>query len=265
MKLPNAPLAEVIFELHWALDGADDIPIQFQQDPLYPLLVPEFTEAAISHGFIFRKDMHSGPTSPLGQSVQYRYSKSEDRLFPLWQIGPGIFACNESTDYEWGEFRSNLKGGLQALLSSYPRTKSYPMRPTHLELRYLDGFSSDLLGHTDLIKFLGKDVNFNLEVNDFMRSKPFSGQTKGHIEIIRDVRGEKDTVFSVYVATASQVKPATIRMTSKVLKRSDSINLGDNSRTFVAEVLKWVDNAHDLTHEFFRSFVSPSLMSNFKK
>lgn len=265
MKLPKAPLIEVIFELHWALEGGNDTPIQFQQDPLFPLTASEFTEKAMSHGFTYRKQLQSGPTGPLGHTVQYRYGKGENKPFPLWQIGPGIFACNASTDYEWVSFKSILRNGLQALLSSYPRIKSHPMRPVHLELRYIDGFSSDLVGHTDLIKFLGKDVNLDLKVNDFLRSKPFSGPTLGHMEIIRDVRREEDTVFSVTIATASQATPATILVTSKVLKTSDSMDLGDNNRTVVARVLKWAEGAHELTHEFFQSFVSESLMAKFEE
>lgn len=265
MKLPSAPLSEVVFELRWALEGAADTPIQFQQDPLYPQLASDFTAKAKSQGFIVRKELQSGPAGPLGHNVHYRFCKSEEKLFPLWQIGPGLFACNESTDYEWSDFKSSLKNGLQALLSSYPKVKSFPMRPIHLELRYIDGFSSDLLGHNDLIEFLGKDVNFSLEVNDFMKSKPFSGETKGHIELIREVKGKKDTVFAVNIATASQAKPAIIQMTSKVLKKSDFIDLGDNNRTFVANVLRWAEDAHELTHDFFQSFVSKPLMSKFKE
>lgn len=265
MKLPNAPLTEVIFELRWALEGDPKSPVQFRHDPLYPLTSSNFTEKAKLQGFGFRKEMEGGPAGPFGHNIHHRFCKSEDKLFPLWQIGPGIFACNESTDYEWGDFKSSLKNGLEALLSSYPKIESFPMRPVHLELRYIDGFSSDLIGHSDLLKFLGNDVNFDLKVNDFMRSKPFSGQTRGHIEVIRDVRGEKDTVFAVNIATASQAKPAIIQMTSKVMQRSDFIELGKNNRAFVANVLKWAERAHELTHEFFQSFVTEPLMSKFEE
>ena len=116
MKLPNAPLLEVIFELRWALEGAENLPVQLRQDPAYPLLAYEFTEKAKLHGFVHRREIEGFPTGPLGHKVHYRYNENENAPFPIWQIGPGVFAYNESTEYEWKSYRVALRRALRSFL-----------------------------------------------------------------------------------------------------------------------------------------------------
>jgi uncharacterized protein (TIGR04255 family) len=209
--------------------------------------------------------MAQSPTGPLGHSIQYRFYKDDESPFPLWQIGPGVFAYNESTDYEWASFKSSLRKAVQVLLSSYPKTKASQIRPVHMELRYIDTYTSDLLGHTDLAKFLDNDVNLMLKPNEFFNLDHFAGHFDGKVEIVRRLRRDKESVFRLEIGTGEANKRPAIIATSKVVKQSHDMKLGNNSRSIVSNLIRWADEAHELTHEFFWSFVGEALMKKFSE
>ena len=265
MKLPNAPLLEVVFELRWALEGPADIAVQLRHDPAYPLLAFEFTEKAKAQGFIVRREIAPSPPGPLGHSVHYRFFQDENSPFPIWQIGPGIFAYNESTSYEWSEYKKSLRTALQALLASYPKSKALKMRPVYLELRYIDSFGPELLGHADLSRFLSNDTNFVIKPNDFLKSSVFTDPIEGRMILSRRLKRDKQSSFRIEVGTGQANKRPAVLVVSKVIKESEDINLGSNSRSIIANVTRWADAAHELTHKFFWDFVSDALMKTFKE
>ncbi len=265
MKLPNAPLLEVIFELRWALEGGEDVPVQLRHDPAYPLLAYEFTENAKPHGFTVRRERPGGPAGPLGHSIHYRYHQGDNTPFPMWQIGPGIFAYNESTDYEWSSYKASLRTALRALLASYPKSKALKMQPVHLELRYLNSFDSELLGHVDLAKFLSNDVKIKMKPNNFLKSNALSGPFNGRLEINRQLKRDKKSSFNLEIGTGKAKEKPGVLVISKVVKMSDDLDIGSNSRSMVSNVIRWADAAHELTHEFFQDFVGDELMKNFRE
>jgi hypothetical protein len=57
----------------------------------------------------------------LGYAIARRYYLAKDQDFPLMQMGPGIFASNQSSDYVWPSFKKQVLNGTQAVLASYPR------------------------------------------------------------------------------------------------------------------------------------------------
>jgi uncharacterized protein (TIGR04255 family) len=94
-------------------------------------------------GFGTTKDMsHPLQTGPHG--VVRRFYKAADKPFPIMQIGSGIFASNESSEYEWRSFKSQVTRGLRTLLKVYPKLDFFTLRPSHLELRYVDIFGTSL-------------------------------------------------------------------------------------------------------------------------
>jgi hypothetical protein len=70
------------------------------------------------------------------------------------QIGPGIFATNESSEYDWSTFEKQAERGVSALLRAYPKLSFFALRPIHIELRYIDVFPASLVGNAALFPFL---------------------------------------------------------------------------------------------------------------
>ncbi len=265
MKLPNSPLVEVVFELRWALRGEDDLPPPFRADPGFELLAESFTETATGQGFLVRKDMSPTGIGALGHSVKYRYSRSADEPFPLWQIGPGIFACNQATEYEWKEFRELVSNGVRALFSSYPKSKTIAIHPVYLELRYIDAFNEKLVGHYDLIRFLSGNTSLSLELSGFLNSERFNRETTGLLRVLRTLRDDQNTQFQLEVGTGESNQKRSLIATSKVVKRGDPIELGAHIRTKIKNIVQWIDIAHEVTSPFFKDFVNDDLMGKFVK
>ena len=79
---PNAPLAEVVFELRWRLVGDPSLPLPFHTDPgLLPAL-SQFTVEAARLGFGATRDM-SRPQETGAYGIIRRFYKSVDKPFPL--------------------------------------------------------------------------------------------------------------------------------------------------------------------------------------
>lgn len=265
MKLPSAPLIEVVFELRWTLKGGQEIPPAFRVDPGFELLAENFEDASRSHGFEFRKNMDPTALGPIGHSVKYRYMQSSDEPFPLWQIGPGIFACNQATEYDWDTYKKLVSKGLQTLFASYPKTKTFPLKPVYLELRYIDAFNEELLGHKDLIKFLTNDTSFSFGVSDFLKLDRFVEDTNGLVRIVKSFKNDKDTILQIEIGTGQANEKPSLVVVSKVTKKSDAIDLGATAKSKIKNIMKWLDGAHQATSPFFRDFVSAELMKKFQK
>jgi hypothetical protein len=56
-KLPNAPLAEAVFEYQWALPGPESLPSLLKSDPGYYAARDGFTTRAKKLGFGVVRDM----------------------------------------------------------------------------------------------------------------------------------------------------------------------------------------------------------------
>src|SRR6516165_9337395 len=89
-RLPNAPLAEVVFEMRWRLQGNPP----FVSDPGILPLTSSFTRRAEKIGFPAVKDL-ARPEEIIGHSVSRRFYPAPDASFPILQIGPGVFASNQ--------------------------------------------------------------------------------------------------------------------------------------------------------------------------
>lgn len=262
LRLPAAPLAEVVFELRWELVGPENTPAALKTDPGYPLLHALFSANSRRHGFTRHQQMHTEPsTISGGWSVGHRLYKGEDP-FPIWQIGPGIFACNESTNYRWDLYKKLCLRGLDVLNRSYPESKAAPMRPAYLELRYVDIFDEDLLGHSDLKRFLKEDTTSTVNLENVIADNSFGPDLSGRIILRKEVAGEKHTRFILDIADGSNGGKRMIMATSKVVT-SGSLSLPKEAGRRRDYISNWLDRAHNITSPFFQKFVAPTLMDKF--
>jgi len=262
-QLPNAPLVEVVFEVHWKLEGDNSTPLPFQSDPGYSVLADNFVAEAAKHGFRSTKKM--GAEGILAaHSVGLRLYKGENQRFPLWQIGPGIFASNESAAYEWDAFKKLSLDGVKTLLSSYPKMKSFALVPDHLELRYIDSFDSSIAAHQNAVKFINEETSLNIDIPPFLSKKPFGNSLTANFLFDVPVKEMKDTHFNMRIANGRADDKETIILESKVSTKSDSINMGKTPVARVKYIENWLERSHNITSPFFKLFASDSLMKQFR-
>lgn len=263
-KLPNAPLVEVVFELKWNLIGDDSVPIPFRKDPGYDVLADSFVYSAGKQGFsTVQKINASNPI--VAHSVDLRLYNNEKQKHPLWQIGPGIFASNESTEYDWKSFKKMTSNGVKLLFESYPDLKSFKFEPLSLELRYIDSFGSSKKTNQNLLSFLNNNTSLNVSLPGFLKNAPISNDQSSNLVFTFPIKQKKGTFFSVQLADASINNTKSIYLQSKVFTDLRPIRVAKNITKRLKYIENWLEEAHSVTSPFFKDFVNESLMDNYRR
>ena len=264
-QLPNAPLVEVVFELKWNLVGRDSSQKITNYDPGFGVLLERFSEKIKELDFKERNYMSPGDVMYAGQSIAYRFFESKDKLLPILQIGPGIFASNESAAYEWKDFKTRTLKAMNLVFQSYPKLNNFSILPEYLELRYLDTFNSSSPKAKSLVDFLNQNTNLNISLPDFLSSKNLARKMKANLSFSFEVDEMKDTQFSVQISDVKIGEEDCILLTSKIISKPKN-QLKDKTiqerKKFIQE---WLESAHSITSPFFKDFVGDELMQNYKE
>ncbi|MCI5223509.1 MAG: TIGR04255 family protein [Candidatus Electrothrix sp. AR4] len=161
-KLENAPLVEVIFEIRWGktTQKERELLVEFSQEE-QSLMPGKFQLLAENEGFCHLEVLKNQPLLP--HLVKYRYRKN-DRSYPLYQLGNGIFTVNQidygKFEYEWKSFQGDIERGVKLLEKSYPYSiKELPL--IDIQLRYRDVVLSNT--NESLFDF----INDKLEIGTF--------------------------------------------------------------------------------------------------
>lgn len=257
MQLPKAPLLEVIFELRWKVVSTGNL---FGYDPGFVPFADAFTKTMTETGFTTHEAV-AQPGPPIAHQVAFRYRKEE--VFPLKQIGHGIFACNTSTGYEWEDFKAMIGQSIRDVVACYPRSDVTPLVPSVLELRYVDVFNEELLGNVSWQDFIAKATNMRFETLKFLEDVADTGTDRGNLGLQLDLKDKNLGRFELQIANRRGDKPS-ILVTSKVTKRGfgDAPPARDGLEAFA---LKWAEDAHEISSKFFQSFVSAPLMAKFRE
>ena len=125
--------------MQWGILNSPPIPL----DPGYPFVLDAFTSFANKLGFNKIQEFH-GEYTGFGRSVSRRFYKAEGD-FPLLQLGPGLFAANDSVDYDWQSFKKIVNKGASTVVANYPTLANFSLDIIQLEIRYLDTFEMSLL------------------------------------------------------------------------------------------------------------------------
>jgi uncharacterized protein (TIGR04255 family) len=262
----KAPLAEVVFELRWDLQsGPKDMP-SLQSDPgLIPLL-DRFTKQMKQIGYGSARDMsHAFQTGP--HSVVRRFYKAKDRPFPIMQIGPGIFATNDSSEYDWKPFKKQVERGLRALLGSYPRLDFFKLKPIHIELRYIDLFPASIVGNAALFPFLQEQTTLKIDLPEMLADKNlFEPDVKGRFVYHAKLKGFKhsELLLDLAAGTNRDTDEELVRMESKVTSTgSDVPSLGGNSKAMKV-MDSWLERAHGITSPLFKQLIKREALTNYR-
>jgi uncharacterized protein (TIGR04255 family) len=264
-QLPSAPLTEVIFELRWELQPAPP-PFGLYDPALIPT-VQQFSVEMERMGYHHHQDM-GHPTQMAPHSVFRRFSLSSETLFPLMQIGSGIFATNQSVHYEWTSFRAQILNGVRALFIAYPKSRDVPLKPAHLELRYVDVFSKEIIGGGSIYDFArtGTSVAFSLQKVMADKEK-FWGAPVGRFFQERPLRERKDSRFGFDLASgqSGETKEEIVQLISKVVSTGNGVPALKSPKLFLPKLREWLDFAHGVTSPFFKSFIKPEVMKKFQR
>jgi len=261
-KLPKPPLTEVVFEMRWKMLTNDTIP--FPYDPSYPQLLDTFSKYAAAKGFVDQEDTQA-PYSILALQIARRFQQKDSKSFPLLQIGPGLYAANESVNYDWDAFKKMAIDGASVIESSFPKLDAFGFNLDRLELRYIDTFDEDLIGTADLLDFMNKATTASVSIPELVGKDRLKSKYRGRIFFEADAKKPSGSVLSIDLISAARKKSgsAVIRMTTKVFSREDTV-FPKSSKRWSQKLDDWLEDAHHLTSTSFRRFVRPEVYEKFQ-
>jgi uncharacterized protein (TIGR04255 family) len=261
VRLPSAPLAEVVFELRWELQQGI-----FPFDPLLAPSIARFSKEIDQMGFKFTQDISSvQQTGPYG--VARRFLRAEDMPFPIMQIGAGIFATNESVKYEWQSFKAQVLQGIKALLRAYPQSIGFSLRPNYLELRYVDVFDKAVIGDKDLFDFAESGTSLRFKLPDVLFDRNmFWGDASGRFFFQRSLRGRKDSTFAIDLSSGRNMatKQDVLQLVSRVASSGVGVPPLGGTTPFLKQIGDWLEFAHNVTSPFFKHFILKDVMDKFR-
>lgn len=242
IRLNNAPLKEVIFELHW---GLDFIP---EQNSFIDI---GFEEAL----FAFQSNCDFKHVSALNKSgdrssinvVSHRFYKEKDS-FPVYQMGPGVLTANENNkNYSWIDFKKIVLEGVECLRNSYDKD----IFLEKVELRYIDAVETNVLGHADKFEFIRQAMNLSL--NDFGFIK------KELLDINFSNRYVLDENSYLNLTLATGVNNET---SDDVVIWHTFVN--NNQIISWGKLDEWLEKAHNHASSVFKNIVKPELYDIFR-
>ena len=244
-KLQNAPLKEVLLEIHWELDFNADEKI---------LIDKGFDKAAINFTNACQQDFKEVellkpsniPPSAFIHRVTHRFFKIKGQ-HPLYQLGPGVFTINDNNkNYIWSEFRQMIENGILCLNSSYEKD----LVPSKIELRYIDRVSPYCLANSSKFEFIEEHLGFNTDQTGIWAEK------LDNIDIVRRFNISDHMQLNINLMTGVENK-----------SKEDIVEwhtYANNKKSLSwEEILPWIDSAHQLCSDFFKEMVSPKLYEYF--
>lgn len=258
--LTNKPLVEAIFELRWELQELEQRNIIKQDtvkvDRNYKILIGAIYER-FKKVYPFHEQLPAAtiPDEIAAYMVQHRFRKAEGQ-WPLIQLGPGIITLNDTESYVWEDFENRISELIEKLFDAYPEPDK--LKIDSLQLRYIDAQALDF-EKENAIKFLKENMKLKVEIYDtlfnntgveqkpsgldlrfaFMSSKP-----KGmiHLRFARaKVKNEDALMWETNFITSKEYAP----------KSKD-------------EIIKWADEAHNLTRDWFFKIIDGELLRRYK-
>ncbi len=243
--LRNAPLKEVLLELHWNLDYITEEKIQIDKG-FEQALLNFINKCNGSFGKIKLLKPENIPPVAFSHRVTHRFYR-KDGEYPLLQIGPGVFTVNDNNkNYVWHDFRELIEYGIDRLKASYEKH----LVLSKVELRYIDRCSPYVLGQTDKFDFLRNHLKVNAESYDFVE-----GDLR-EIQFGKLFHIDENIALNIFVTTGvdhSSKEDIVEWHTFAVSRRH--LNWKD--------LMGWVDQAHHICSNTFKKMISDELYEFF--
>jgi uncharacterized protein (TIGR04255 family) len=245
LKLPRAPLQEVVLDIKMNLDFDKNTNAFYDN---------EFESAAFQFSKLCSLDFNYTeiikpsliPTNTFLFRPTHRFRKIKDG-YPLYQLGPGIFTVNQiGSEYTWIDFLELIIEGIDNLRKSYSKELTIQA----IELRYVDVVAIDILEKIDKFNFLEKYLQIKAE------GYPFIKGTLENINFTKSFKIDDITNLNINIATG------VLQHTNK-----DSVlwqtSVNTNQPMKWDELINWIEHAHSIASSTFKEMINKKLYEYF--
>lgn len=253
--LKNKPLIEAMFELRWNLrQPAPGIML----DPHYRLLIGRLYEKLyLEYPFHEQLPTATMPDEIAGYVVQDRFRKNEGK-WPLLQVGPGIITVNDTEEYIWEDFKKRIVQSVGILFDLYPESATN-LKVNELMLRYVDAVPFDF-ENDNILQFLQEQLKIRIDLYQGLfedtgtkklplgldlRFSFASSEPKGAIRL-RFARGKRR-------GSEALIWETVVQSVSK-----------DEVPQLPSGIADWVENAHNITDDWFFKLIEGELLRRFE-
>lgn len=242
-KLKNAPLKEVIFELHW------DCPIDSsgaQYDAGFDLAQGKFAERLKTDFPVHKKLIPEGMPFKLFGVPMHQFWKGEFN-WPVIQHGQGMIAVNEVEDgYEWEvAFKPLVIKAINQLISSYEEELSF----NRTKLQYIDAWDIDDNNPEEF-------VENNLQTKIIANYTQPGRLTGFNIQQNFDLGEGSILNLSISNGINNQNQKKSVVWTTTVEKRA---------KMSIEEIVSWIEFAHSSTSNIFKQMLNPDFYASLDK
>ncbi len=239
-KLKNAPLKEVIFELHWV--GNTD-PTGMKTDPGFDLAQGKFAEKLKKQFHLHRRLIPNAPPFKLYGVAVHQYWKGELE-WPVIQHGQGMITVNQTDkDYEWKKnYKPLVLDTIHKLIDSYEDSPKF----NKVKLQYIDAIDLDGIDPVDFMRRnLQTEIQTNYELPGLL----------SHVSIQQRCALPGNSVMSINISDGINTKNGnkSILWTTTVEKK------GSMDYDVIVD---WLETAHNFTSNFFKKMLNPDFYAS---
>jgi uncharacterized protein (TIGR04255 family) len=253
----NPPLVEVIAEICW-----QTVPLDLMPGAAIDVFYPDLANALLP---LMEKEGYGSvehvapPTIPqwmlAGKPVQRFRLRPE--VWPVYQIGPGLFACNHVPPYEgWAAVQKTLRAGISMLEKSWPSRD--PIKLARLRLRYIDAFSEQF-GYEHDASFLATSLALGKGIDTAILKNYSKNTESAHISVQTQFNVDALTGTTATISCSTGQTAGGPAYVADFLLELDC----DKSATTLERSMDWFDAAHNVVREIFHSVVSDNLRAKF--
>lgn len=244
-RLAQAPLQEVIFELRWELQV--DEKTNNMMDKGFDLAVGAFRSIIKDH---FPDVLRKAPTDIPIQLLQYQpvfQFWSQNKSWPVIQLGPGILTVNETDDnYDWDKkYFPLIKDSVDWLKKAY----DFDIHFTLASLKYIDTIRIEDYEFDDWNSFINKNLTFNFsnEFEDMKRLRKFS------FSQIFEIGNSSNLHVTISNGNDKKNQEVLIWQSAVISSSEESIS----------DLINWIDLAHKKTSELFKNITKKEFYASF--
>ncbi len=243
-KLPNAPLVEVIFEVRWAINDAQEVEVhQYLHGDLFN---------AIKDTYPYRESLlpHNIPLEMVIGVPSHRFRANPDK-YPLIQVGVGLLTVNTTDDYyDWETYQTTCVSATRQLLEVFEpiQQKEY----ITLTLQYQDFIAVDFSEH-NIYQYLEEYLHIQLKQNFFETTEnPSAINISFHYKTSKGIL-EVSLKHAIHNQQQKEGLLITFNMTQN--KTTPSID----------SIKQWLEEAHHITANAFKKMTEGKLFSIFQQ
>ena len=256
--LTNKPLVEAILEVKWSVPPtpAENVAVaSISGDPHYRLLLGRFSER-VQAEYPSYEPLQAAqvPDGLISHVAQHRF-RTSNSSWPLIQIGHGLMTINDTAGYTWQDFRGRCESAFNMLYESHPSKADFHIQ--ELALVYIDAIKVDF-NEESVFEFLGSkmktDVSLpdSLFADDRVKDRPLYFQWQTGFQTLKPA-GRIGLKFAM---GQSGQTPAVI-LETRMFSQNDQIP------TIPEGISHWLDDAHDLTGDWFFKLIDGELLERF--